>query len=411
MHGMKAAFAVFIALTIGLFTRTPTVALRGTAPAKTAIAYQAMLPSQTAVTTTSSSSLISASATVKFWASSSDQTVPAQQTPAPSSSTFSKITDDKALAHSKNMIAQPRSSPAIKSVQDIFPEIITAEWLLNQTTLSLTQKIDGAYKVGLTTNVGVLGTFSWDLLSQTIGGTGGIPQFRPSFSCTDPPDIPSPDANDQNPSFAVRTAYVCNIALTALTGNDKRTQTKQFSFQTGPGRVIVGVASNVNTVLQDGQNEGGFVFNNQDTEPVTITNLTLQLSFTALSTSSSPLVVRFINPKDNSLLAESHMENLPGDPSSSYTHSGTNIAVPISFTIDAQTQKLLVADIFGVQKYAFNGINPAVTVVMQSITATPSDVKITLANPHIVWSCIVPTGFFDPNATSSPFMMGTACRN
>ena len=43
------------------------------------------------------------------------------------------------------------------------------------------------------------------------------------------------------------------------------------------------------TVLQSGENDGGFVFNNSSAEAVTVTGLTLDVSYTALNVVAGPL--------------------------------------------------------------------------------------------------------------------------
>ena len=291
----------------------------------------------------------------------------------------------------------------------VAPKIITAETLLTSTTIFQKQKVGSVYAVGFNADPGNGKGITWDIGATAIGSSDGVPEFATSFSCDPPPEMPLSGTTDNRPSFQIRTSYTCTVSLTPRDGNDRQTQTKRFAFQTGPGQFFVTLPSSIDPKLKDGQNYGGFVFNNEDSKPVTVTGLTLDASFTALSTSSVPLVVKFIDPRNEATLFEYHLENLPKDPALPDTQSQTGIFVPLSFQIRAREQRLLSMQVLGVQRRGVAGTNPAVKITLQGVTADQSDVKVALRATTISWTCIIPKEAYNPNATSSAYATGQAC--
>ena len=180
---------------------------------------------------------------------------------------------------------------------------------------------------------------------------------------------------------------------------------------TDPGRLVVAVPSSMNTVLHDDQNNGGFVFNNEDNKAVTVTGITFDVSFTAFNTIAGPIVLRVSNPATDAPMFDHHLENLPLEPGTLYTHSETGITAPISFTIGPNSQKILPIEALGVHKSLINGTDPSLKITLRSVTTNPADTKILLTAPQIFWSCAVTAASYDPSATSSVFATGQACRN
>lgn len=300
-----------------------------------------------------------------------------------------------AAAVKKKNIAPPKPAGAATA-----PITITAQSLLDATTLSFAEQPSGPYEITLTTNTGARTTFVWGLDDATIGGSGKIPSFATAFSCNPPPT---------QLFFDVRTSYTCTITLTPLSGSDKRSQSKSFSFATGAGELIVTPPVAMGAVLENSENNGGFVFNNEDAEPVTITGLTLDVSYTALNTAAGPLVLRLLDPTTNLSIGDYHLENLPADAALPYTHTGT-ITAPLSFAVKATSQKMLPLVILGAQTMNISSVDPSMTITLSAITADPDNGKIMLKAAKIGWSCVVPVGAYDPNATSGPFATGEACR-
>jgi hypothetical protein len=191
---------------------------------------------------------------------------------------------------------------------------------------------------------------------------------------------------------------------------DRRAVSKDFKFETDPGRLVISGVANGTTLLQDGENDGGFVFDNQDSQPMTITGLTIDASFTALTT-SSPLVLRFTDPKTGSSLFDYHLETAPTDPTAEYTESQVGISIPLSFTIAGNTSKMLPVEALGVHKWQLSGTSPAVQVVLRAAKLQQANIKTFFVSPQIVWMCAVPVGGYNPFATSSAFLNGEACVN
>jgi hypothetical protein len=290
------------------------------------------------------------------------------------------------------------------------PTVITAASLLDATTISMRERYDGPYKITLITDAGTYGKVTWDFTATTLTISKSVPSFSISFSCNPPPNQPVPGAFDQNPTFNVRTSYACTISLTPLSGNDQQTQSKQFSFATDAGQLIVTSPSSMNTVLTDNTNSGGFVFTNDDTEPITVTGLDIDASYRGLNITENPLILRFEDPATETSLADYHLEDLAADPSTSYAHTGTDIQIPVSFTVPASSQKMLPVDILGVHRLGIYGIDPTITIALRQVTTNQNVNRIALNSAKISWSCIVPLGAYDPNATSGPYASGQACQ-
>ncbi len=308
-------------------------------------------------------------------------------------------------AANKKTAAQP-SQPKPAAI----PTVVTARSLLDATTLSLNERYDGPYKVAFTTNAGTYGKIAWGLDKTTLTVGGSLPSFSISFSCDPPPDLPSLDAIDQSPTFNVRASYACTVSLTPTSGSDRQTQSRQFSFTTGVGQLVVTPPSSMSTVLKDDANFGGFVFRNDDTEPITITGLDVDVSYKGLNVADSPLVLRFADPATETSLVDYHLENLAANPSLPYTHAGTNIHIPFSFTINAAGPKMLPVNILGVHKLGIYGVDPTFTVTLRHVSTNQNVNGIVLNSAKLSWSCIVTIGAYDPNATSGPFVTGQACQ-
>ncbi len=264
----------------------------------------------------------------------------------------------------------------------------TPKLILDRTGFSVNQRMDGAYRLLLHTTTTASSGFDWDLSQTSIGGTAPIPKFDASFSCAPQPDMPPADSSDQNPSFSVSTSYNCVISLTdALL----RKENKEISFQTGAGRLVV-KASNLDTTLKFNKNTNGFVLDNQSAAPIALTGLTFDVSFTALNT-SSPIVLRFIQPDNESTLAEYSLRDLPTDPARAHTSKNTDMKASFSFIVKPHSQRLLIVQVFGVQPLAIVGINPEVAVTLRQVSIDRSDINTALLSPVISWSCIP----YDPN--------------
>lgn len=165
------------------------------------------------------------------------------------------------------------------------------------------------------------------------------------------------------------------------------------------------------TVLRNDKNSGGFVFGNTDMQTVTITNLKFDVLYTALSTSSSPLIIRFIDSRSEQTLADYHIENLPANPLLPFTEGQAGVEEPLSLAIEPASQKMLSVQVLGVRKMNISGVDPAVKITLRGVTTDRSDVKTILSLPQIFWTCTVATTPYDPNATSGAFMTGQVCRD
>ena len=210
--------------------------------------------------------------------------------------------------------------------------------------------------------------------------------------------VPDELAADPNPTFAIRTSYSCTITLVSSDGHK---ESKQFSFKTGPGRLIVSVASGLGITLKDNGNTSGFVFNNQDDLPLIISGLTFDVSFTSLAT-STPLVIRFANPSDEKSLADYPIQDIPVDPSSPRTASLAGAKATFAFNIGAHAQRMILVETLGVRKYIIPGVNPEVKIVLKNVGLDRADVNTTLSSAIISWNCEVSDRPYNPFATSTP---------
>jgi len=82
---------------------------------------------------------------------------------------------------------------------------------------------------------------------------------------------------------------------------------------------MVSHTGSMNSLLTNDENDGGIVFTNTDAGPVNITGLTLDVSYSYLSTTTKPLILRLFVPGTENPLSDYHLENLPQDPSNPYT--------------------------------------------------------------------------------------------
>jgi hypothetical protein len=287
---------------------------------------------------------------------------------------------------------------------------ITAQSFLEATTLSLKPAYGGTYTAALDTTISGE-RLSWTLGAQTLGGTGLVPKFTVAFLCDPPTDAPANTA-DHNQIFTVRTAYRCTVSLTPTTGDDRRTQNKLFSFETGGGFLTVQRAPVMDTVLKNDKNTGGFVFINQDTLPLTVNGLMLDIAYTGLNADTrNPLVLRFLEPGSEQTLLEHHLETIPEDLGKQFSHTQNGLTLPITFTIEPASQKMLPVHLLGVRKMSVLGINPTVTIALRETKINRGDVKTVLNSAALSWMCIVSFESFNPNATSGPYVSGTVCRD
>ena len=310
--------------------------------------------------------------------------------------------------------SNPAPAPVIKMTASPvtatpLPSTITAQWILDHTTLSFKERFDGTYAVVFTSALGGNNNLAWGLDQSSIGGTGSIPKFSITFICDPPPAMPAFDSRDQSPAFKVRTTYGCDISLAATSGNDQSMKTKHFDFQTNAGPLVIRLASAIDTVLKNDKNVGSFVFDNEDSDPITVTNVTFDASFVTLSTSSNPLVVRFLDPITENILYDYHLENIPADPAKQFSAAQTGITVPVSFTVPGNTERALPINVVGVRKMSVSGINPSITITLRGVGLTDATIKKELQSPSITWTCVTPTGAYDPNSLTDAFATGQAC--
>lgn len=280
------------------------------------------------------------------------------------------------------------------------PPLATAEALLSHTTTTLAQRTGGAYGLVFNAVSGGKTVLSWQYGTAAVGGSNGIPRFSATYSCDPPP----------SQLFAVRTNYSCTVSLTPTSGADLRTQTHQFDFTTGFGEFLASPPANMDTHLVNDENDGGFVFTNDDTKPITVLSETFVVSYTGLSTAYGPLVLRLMNPAHATDYIDYHLENIPPVASSSYLHRAI-ITLPMPVAVGAANAKMLPIKVLGVHKLSIVGVNPTITITLDSVTTDRSDILMRLGTPHISWGCIVALSYDNPNATSGPFATGEACQN
>jgi hypothetical protein len=323
----------------------------------------------------------------------------------PTSTTAKKIKKSAAVAVA--IATSPKSTPTASPT--VATPTITAQWLLDNTKLSFRPNFDGTLKGIFTATVGAQ-PLTWGVDDQFIGGTNGIPQFVFSFSCTPVPVTPPSNASDQTPFFTVRTSYDCTIGFAATVGTDRAERSKDMKFTTGTGQLAVTLPPTMDAVLANGTNNGGVVFTNTDSDPITITGLTLDISYQGLSTIQGPLTLHFLDPVTSASLFNYDMETVPAVTGVPFSYATTGVTIPLSFTIPAGSPKLLPLQILGAHLLNITGLNPTITLTLQNVTTNATDVPVIMSAKQIEWSCTVALTGYDPNATSGPYADGTVCR-
>ncbi len=306
-------------------------------------------------------------------------------------------------------VSQPTSKPAQTENQEqtLPPEIaMNAQSFLNATTLSLNERHDGPYEAQLTTNLGAGQSILWNLSDATVGSST---PFSTSYTCVPEPIPPIALDPDQNPTFTQRTPYTCTISLTPLSGTDLRTQSKQFTFTAPPGKLIVTPPASMDTVLKDTENDGGFVFTNDDTQPITVTNLTFNVAYNDLTNAYGPTILRFINPVTGAPAGDFDISNLPAVSGGSYTNEQDGLSAPVSLTIPPDDERLLPIAILGAHPLSVQSTTPTLSVTLKGVTISAPDVQTVLNSASISWSCTVTFAIYDPNATSGALVSGQAC--
>lgn len=280
---------------------------------------------------------------------------------------------------------------------------ITAQWLLANTALSFKPNLDGSLR-GVFTATTSAQTLTWGVNDATIGGTNGIPPFAFSFSC-------DPLLGIQDQSFNVRTYYRCTMGFAATTGSDLSTHSKNVQFETGPGQLVVTLPQAMDTILTDqGSNNGGFVFTNNDADPITVTGLTIDISYQGLTLLQGPLTLRFLDPSTNASLFDYNMESVPANPAGQFSYATTGVTIPLSLKIPGMKAELLPFEILGAHLMSVSGLNPTITITLRNVATTESDVPAVVNAAQVQWSCVVAVAGYDPNATSGPYADGTVCK-
>jgi hypothetical protein len=333
------------------------------------------------------------------WATANSSTHPSQ----PTAIVVKKVSLQKPAATETKPVQTPTTPTASAATMTTN---ISAQDLLAGATTTFRELIAGPYEVTLKNSTAGI---SWPLDATAVPTTA--PAFASSFSCDPAPDVATPDALDQSPSFEPSHAYACTVSLTPTTGADRRTQSKVFSFTTPPGQMVVGVASAMSALLANGINNGGIVFTNKDASPASITSLTFDVSYTALNTLNGPLVLRFLDPKTNQSLFDYHLENIPSDAATPYTNTQTGITASLTFAIPAGTQRMLPIEVLGVQRMIMSGTSPTIKITLHNVITDRANMPIVIASPEIAWSCTVALTAWDPNATDSPYATGQVCQN
>ncbi len=263
---------------------------------------------------------------------------------------------------------------------------------MDRTSFSLNQKIDGEYWLSFHTDTGNGSGFDWTMSDTAIGGTAQVPKMDTSFSCDPQWNAPPANSSDQNPIFGIATSYACTVSLA---DSLMRMSSKQISFQTGQGRLLV-KSSNLDTSLRSGKSINGFVFDNQSRESLAIKDLTFDVSFRALNV-SSPIVLRFVNPDNESSFLDFQVQNLPIDPAKPDVRTAAGMKVSLPFAMSPNAQRLLRVEVLGIQQLLTIGINPEFSVVLRQINMDNTAIKTVFFSPAILWSCIP----YDPYRSSN----------
>lgn len=327
---------------------------------------------------------------------------------APTSTPSSTQATTAIITPKKKIVPAPVVAATTLKTAAPAPLTMTAAQILANATTSLEQRLGGNYALVFKIISGGKTALTWTYGDTQVGGAASdSAQFSADYNC----DVP-PIANiGESPLFTVRTTYNCTVALTPLSGTDRRIQSGQFTFATGPGTLSVMTPSSMSTHLVSDENDGGFTFANQDTQPITVTSETFDISFAGLSTSYGPLVLRLVDPKDPTNHLDYHLENTPVNPAVPFTYNVPGITLSFPFTINGSAQKLLPVQILGVHKLSVEGTDPTVKVTLRGFTTDRTDIKRAPGTPQILWSCVVTLAAYDPNATSGPFATGDACLN
>ncbi len=297
----------------------------------------------------------------------------------------------------KTEIFQPKPATAISPA----PKISTPQDALNATSFSLNQRTDGQYVLTFHMNTGIGSGLDWGFYEETIGGISSVPKMGTTYSCNPQWNAPPSNSSDQNPTFDLNTSYTCDISMT---DSLLRTATKKITFQTGMGRLLV-KSSNLSTLLKSGLNSNGFVFDNQSNTKLIINGLTFDIYFKALNV-SSPIVVRFINPDDETSHIDFQVQNLPADVANPNVRSTTGMKTSFSFSINPRSQRLLRAELLGIQQLLTIGVNPEFNVILQQVNVDSSDIKTVFFSPAISWNCIP----FDPAKSLSGIPSEQNCK-
>ena len=306
-----------------------------------------------------------------------------------------------------------RSSAVPQARREVFspapvsaPALTTASAVLAHTAISLSRSTGGAFALSFMITENGATLLQWPYGTAEIGGTAGIPQFAAAYSCNPPPDGAS---GQSAPVFGVRTNYDCTLSLTPLSGSDRRTVSQDFPFLTGPGEFEATPPANMDTYLSSGMNEGGFVFVNGDTQPISVLSETFNVSYSYLATAYGPLILRLKDPADSSHYLDYHLENIPAASSSPDTYLQTGVTFSWPITIPANGAKLFPLELFGAHPLSINGTEPSLSVTLSGFTTDRTDIDITPGIPSISWYCVVATSYYNPNATSGPYAAGDAC--
>ncbi|MBI4085106.1 MAG: hypothetical protein HY432_01185 [Candidatus Liptonbacteria bacterium] len=330
-----------------------------------------------------------------------------------SSSTPGKMTKPRqAAAPAQN---SPQENKKTSSAPLPANHIFTPQEVLDKTSFSLNQKPDGVYVLSFHTDIA--SGFDWGLFDESIGGsalstssgqtgltTGGtqvIPLMKTSFFCNPQWNSPPGNSSDRNPTFDLNTSYTCSVSLTDAL---MRMSDKKIFFKTGPGRLVI-KSSNLSTALKSDKSSNGLVFDNQNTSPIKITGLTFDLSFRGLNV-SSPIVLRFINPDNESSYSDFQVQNLPTDPLRPDFRTAAGVKVISPFAVKPNNQRLLRVEILGVQQLLTIGINPEFNVTLKQLDTDNPDAKIVFLSPTISWKCIP----FDPTKSLTGIPDDQNCR-
>lgn len=263
---------------------------------------------------------------------------------------------------------------------------LTPDQFLNRTTSSLRQRGDGSYWMELHTNLADAGgapDFEWDPSSPNIGGSSGIPQLSTSFNCN-PPYNQSQSAITSPVAFEVNTAYSCSLSLTNGVGQVAQ---KQIGFTTGQGFLSVSGSHSGSYILKSDLSSNNIIFTNTDSNSVTVTGLTIDIS-SAAATFTPRSFIRLKDYNDN-ILYQYTLTDMPKDSSGPYTNAIQGVSVPLSFVVPAHSSKVLFVEVTNVSTL-YVGIDPTITIAFRNnVAINKSNMRISfMQNPMTIsWSC------------------------